>query len=201
MVIDHNATDLGTGRVVQGLAVLPKTTAHLNDWRFDGACADADPDDFYVERPRPFPTDPANDNRGAWRRLRPVAATTRENDVRYWKSKMMCERCPVLAQCRDYVDELETGTGPPFWFGIWAGEDVKERRRRRAAVLRHDGNPELHAAWWENHHITTPDQVVDRYTDTLEGHRVQRRAIADIIHTAYQRVAEAHRLTTEEPTA
>lgn len=49
----------------------------------------------------------------------------------YFKAKLVCETCPVLPDCRDYVDALEEGTSSQRWVGVWGGEAPKERARRR----------------------------------------------------------------------
>jgi WhiB family redox-sensing transcriptional regulator len=47
------------------------------------------------------------------------------------KARSICAECPVLPQCRDYVDALEEGLGREHRFGIFAGESAVERWRRR----------------------------------------------------------------------
>jgi hypothetical protein len=45
--------------------------------------------------------------------------------------RAMCEGCPVLAACREYVDQIEHGLDQRRIHGFWAGETAKERYRRR----------------------------------------------------------------------
>lgn len=45
------------------------------------------------------------------------------------QAKKICARCPVLQNCRQYVDSLESENLP---WGVWAGETAQERQARRA---------------------------------------------------------------------
>lgn len=47
----------------------------------------------------------------------------------------VCRRCPVLVDCRRYIDEVEHTDGE-MSFGIWAGETPRQRRRRRQGRTR-----------------------------------------------------------------
>jgi WhiB family redox-sensing transcriptional regulator len=49
------------------------------------------------------------------------------------EARAVCGKCPVLLQCRDYVDAMEEGLGRSYLFGIFAGETGADRWRRRRA--------------------------------------------------------------------
>lgn len=48
------------------------------------------------------------------------------------EAKQVCEECPVLDQCREYVQAAEWPKGS--WGGIWGGLDVWTRRGQRIIV-------------------------------------------------------------------
>jgi hypothetical protein len=89
----------------------------LGVWARQAACRDEDPDLFFLDE----------------------AEVTDTIDVHL---RQLCASCPVLADCRRYVDwELERSsdgspTSPGSWHGFWAGEwpwDRRVRRRIRAS--------------------------------------------------------------------
>jgi hypothetical protein len=64
------------------------------------------------------------------------------------EAKAVCARCPVAAECREYVDAYDASIPKDLSSdglqGIWAGEDPHERQRRRlAAAMR----PAWRRAW------------------------------------------------------
>jgi WhiB family redox-sensing transcriptional regulator len=75
------------------------------DWATLGACVQRDPDALFV--------------RGAAQQ----------------QAKMVCQRCPVVAEC--LADALDNGTE----FGVWGGMTERERR----ALLRRMPNV---TSWW-----------------------------------------------------
>jgi WhiB family redox-sensing transcriptional regulator len=50
------------------------------------------------------------------------------------EARAVCMACPVLPQCRDYVDAMEEGLGRSHLFGIFAAESGAERWRRRRGL-------------------------------------------------------------------
>lgn len=77
-------------------------------WLASASCR-ADPDSFYApDRP---------EVRG-------------ERLERERRAKALCAGCPVVQECRDLADRLEVGPRKE-WFGIWGGENERERARRR----------------------------------------------------------------------
>ena len=72
------------------------------EWVERAACRDADPDVFFPARGE--------------------SATA---------ARAICEGCPVIPECRRYVDRLEVGH---YAWGFYAGESPRERQRRRATV-------------------------------------------------------------------
>lgn len=74
-----------------------------------------------------------------WFKIKPVTKTRFSNDNE--QARAICATCPVLRQCRNFVDELEAPfaglsvrTQTRNMFGIWAGETPQERIRRRQAI-------------------------------------------------------------------
>ncbi|ATQ28368.1 transcription factor WhiB [Rhodococcus ruber Chol-4] len=51
-------------------------------------------------------------------------------ELREYRAKLVCARCPVLERCRTHALEV----GEPY--GVWGGMSESERRSRRAAVNR-----------------------------------------------------------------
>jgi hypothetical protein len=47
----------------------------------------------------------------------------------------LCDACPVIANCRAYVDWIEKSKPKAQCHGFWAGETVKERLARRFREL------------------------------------------------------------------
>jgi hypothetical protein len=47
----------------------------------------------------------------------------------------ICGSCPVIVMCRAEADLLEGQRGLPFLSGVWAGETVTQRWRRRRSIL------------------------------------------------------------------
>jgi len=45
--------------------------------------------------------------------------------------RRMCLACPVLLECRDYIDDLERHSSRKCWHDFWAAESPAERGRRR----------------------------------------------------------------------
>lgn len=77
-----------------------------SDWAGLGACVERDPDALFVK--------------GAAQQ----------------QAKMVCQRCPVIAEC--LADALDNRTE----FGVWGGMTERERR----ALLRN--NPQVQS-WWQ----------------------------------------------------
>lgn len=48
----------------------------------------------------------------------------------FW-AKQVCDTCPVVEQCRALNDAIEDGHSKNQYIGIWAGETIPERMKRR----------------------------------------------------------------------
>ena len=81
-----------------------------DDWTKRAACRNEDPERFY-------------DLSGNFEQI-----------VRGLRN--LCSGCPVLDDCRNYIDWLEDGLPQGLCHGFWAGETVKERIRRRKKINR-----------------------------------------------------------------
>lgn len=117
-----------TGRRGRDPKLIPPRGYRL--WEREAACRSVDPELFFP------PSHPES----------PSQRVAREAEARG-----VCASCPVLEQCRTLVDRMEAGVPARDWFGIWAGEDARERGRRRreeSARLRVD---EMHR-WLAEHH-------------------------------------------------
>ncbi|SFK74839.1 WhiB family transcriptional regulator [Streptomyces pini] len=77
-------------------------------WRDRAACLGADTDLFFPETGGP--------NNGTSRAL------------------AICARCPVVAECREYIDRVESSPGYRTFHGVWGGATADERQdaHRRA---------------------------------------------------------------------
>lgn len=91
---------------------LPKPVAEVWDWQRLGACRGANDAVFFHP----------DSERGAAR------------EARETRAKAICQRCPVLASCREYALAAEEP------YGVWGGLGEQERRvivaqrhQRRAA--------------------------------------------------------------------
>lgn len=78
-------------------------------WLLDAACKNYDPELFFDG----------------------VAETRDAKQFREARAKAVCEACPVLADCRVFVDHFERGQDSSHWWGIYAGETRRERKTRR----------------------------------------------------------------------
>ena len=54
------------------------------------------------------------------------------------QAKWICGRCPVVEECRAYIDAIETDLPRHRWTGTFAGETPRDRARRRSAEVRGD---------------------------------------------------------------
>src|SRR6266540_1365409 len=123
-------------------------------WMADAACADMDPDVFFY---------PDNRTGGSY----------------YDEARAACASCPVLTECREWGDRVESAIPPSGWFGMLAGETPSERKARRhrpnqskylKPACRH-GHPYDEA----NTHIHTRlDGVIHRRCRTCNRARVYR---------------------------
>jgi WhiB family redox-sensing transcriptional regulator len=100
---------------------------HDTDWMDDAACSGMDPDVFHPIHPHGFKGDPTH----AVERAR-----ARDADI-----LAVCDRCPVMEQCRAYAlrnHELE---------GVWGGLTEMERRRILNKRRRSGANSLLHGTY------------------------------------------------------
>ncbi len=49
----------------------------------------------------------------------------------YAAARKICAGCPVLRECRAYIDRIEAEVGQTGWLGMYGGESPRERYRRR----------------------------------------------------------------------
>lgn len=73
-----------------------------HEWTGQATCATSDPDLWFS----PDPSDIA-------------------------KAKEICTRCPVRRQCDERADEFEGSLSHGYRYGVWAGQDTRERAARR----------------------------------------------------------------------
>lgn len=99
-------SDSGRGRRGRTLAAAIPWWGRAS-WLRSAACAAEDPDLFHPDKDDP--------QRGA----------------KVERAKAVCARCPVIAECRDLADRLEGRKGKGEIYGVWGGESVTERLRRR----------------------------------------------------------------------
>jgi WhiB family transcriptional regulator, redox-sensing transcriptional regulator len=60
--------------------------------------------------------------------------------------RKLCYGCPVLDDCRAYIDWVEDDLPQTLCHGFWAGETVKERVRRRKIARKNDTTGQLQEA-------------------------------------------------------
>lgn len=82
----------------------PGPVADLWDWQFEGLCRTTDPEEFFHPE----------GERGSARRLRDERA------------KRVCERCPVILECREHA----LAAREPY--GVWGGLSEDEREQELA---------------------------------------------------------------------
>lgn len=49
-------------------------------------------------------------------------------------NSLCTEHCPVLRECRDFIDREESAQPKTRHHGYWAGETVKQRQARRSGT-------------------------------------------------------------------
>jgi WhiB family redox-sensing transcriptional regulator len=89
---------------------LPMPLQEVYEWQYDGACAGADPAQFFSPEAE----------RGAPKERREEAA------------KVICQDCPVIMTCREHALSVQEP------YGVWGGLSESDRReileaRRQAA--------------------------------------------------------------------
>ncbi|HEX5567406.1 MAG TPA: WhiB family transcriptional regulator [Streptomyces sp.] len=101
-------TDQGPAMLLIPTNYAPDTHTPADTWRDFAACRETDPDLWF----------PESGNSNAAR-----------------AAKRICARCPVIADCREFIEQVETH----YPFGIWGGTTAEERRPTRRRTRKKTG--------------------------------------------------------------